>query len=163
MLIRRPDDIRSSEITDEAVYLDRRRFMRNAAGLTTASALAAAAPGLLLPGAAAALTADPAAKGEALQGVIDGPFSSDETATPYKDVTRYNNFYEFGTGKRDPATNSGRFKPLPWKVKILGECEKPGEYDLDDIIKQHALEERIYRMRCVEAWSMVVPWVGVPL
>lgn len=163
MLIRRPDDIRSSEITDEAVYLDRRRFMRNAAGLTTASALAAAAPGLLLPGAAAALTADPEAKGEALQGVIDGPFSSDETATPYKDVTRYNNFYEFGTGKRDPATNSGRFKPLPWKVKILGECEKPGEYDLDDIIKQHALEERIYRMRCVEAWSMVVPWVGVPL
>ncbi|MCK5366670.1 MAG: protein-methionine-sulfoxide reductase catalytic subunit MsrP, partial [Gammaproteobacteria bacterium] len=163
MLIRRPDDIRSSEITDEAVYLDRRRFMRTAAGLTTASALAAAAPGLLLPGAAAALTADSEAKGDALQGVIDGPFSTDEAATPYKDVTRYNNFYEFGTGKRDPAANSGRFKPQPWKVKILGECEKPGEYDLDDIIKQHTLEERIYRLRCVEAWSMVVPWVGVPL
>ena len=162
MLIRRPDDIESSEITDEAVYLDRRRFMRGAAGLTTVSALAAAAPGLL-PRAVSALTTDTAAKGDVLRGVVDGPFSTDEDPTSYKDVTRYNNFYEFGTGKRDPATHSGRFKPQPWKVKILGECEKPGEYDLDDIIKQHTLEERIYRLRCVEAWSMVVPWVGVPL
>jgi len=162
MLLRRPDDIKNSEITDEAVYLDRRRFMRGAVGLTTASALAAA-PGLLLPRAVSALVTDPAAKGEALQGVIDGPFSTDEDATPYKDVTRYNNFYEFGTGKRDPASRSERFKPRPWKVQILGECEKPGEYDFDDIIKNHTLEERIYRLRCVEAWSMVVPWVGVPL
>jgi sulfoxide reductase catalytic subunit YedY len=163
MLIRRREDIDSSEITDESVYLDRRRFMREAAGLTTASALAAAAPGLLLPRGASALVEDPAAKGASLEGVIDGPFSTDEDPTPYKDVTRYNNFYEFGTGKRDPATHSGRFKPLPWKIKVLGECDKPGDYDLDDIIKPHALEERIYRLRCVEAWSMVVPWVGVPL
>jgi sulfoxide reductase catalytic subunit YedY len=78
-------------------------------------------------------------------------------------VTRYNNFYEFGTGKRDPVTHSRRFEPLPWKVQVLGECAKPGNYDLDEIIKPHTLEERIYRLRCVEAWSMVVPWVGVPL
>ena len=162
MLIRRPDDIKSSEITDEAVYLDRRRFMRAAAGLTTASALAAA-PGLLLPRTVSALTTDTAAKGDVLQDVVDGPFSTDEDPTSYEDVTRYNNFYEFGTDKQDPAAHSGRFKPRPWKVKILGECEKPGEYDLDDIIKHHTLEERIYRLRCVEAWSMVVPWVGVPL
>jgi len=158
MLIKRPADIKSSEITDEAVYLDRRRFMGGAAGLT-----AAAASGLLLPGAASALVSDPKATGAALPGIVDGPFSTDEDLTPYKDVTRYNNFYEFGTGKRDPANNAGRFKPKPWKVKVMGECEKPGDYDLDDIIGQHALEERIYRLRCVEAWSMVVPWTGVPL
>jgi sulfoxide reductase catalytic subunit YedY len=163
MLIRRPDDIKSSEITDEALFLDRRRFMGTATGLAAASALAAAAPGLLLPRGASALATDSAATGAILPDVTDGPFSTDEDLTSYKDVTRYNNFYEFGTGKRDPAANSGRFKPRPWKVKIIGECEKPGEYDLDDIIKQHALEERIYRLRCVEAWSMVIPWVGVPL
>jgi len=160
MLIRRPDDVKSSEITDESVYLDRRRFMRRAAGVATASALA---PAMLLPRSVSALTTDSAAKSPLLDGVIDGPFSTDEGPTPYKDVTRYNNFYEFGTGKRDPATHSGRFKPRPWKVKVLGECDNPGDYDFDDIIKSHALEERIYRLRCVEAWSMVVPWVGVPL
>ena len=106
---------------------------------------------------------DSAARGEVLEGIVESPFSTDEDPTAYKDITRYNNFYEFGTGKRDPATYSGRFEPLPWKVKVLGECAKPGDYDLDDIIEPHALEERIYRLRCVEAWSMVVPWVGVPL
>ncbi len=163
MLIRRPDDIKSSEITDESLFLDRRRFMGTATGLAAASALAAAAPGLLLPRGASALAMDSAATGAVLPDVTDGPFSTDEEPTSYKDITRYNNFYEFGTGKRDPAANSGRFKPRPWKVKIIGECEKPGDYDLDDIIKEHALEERIYRLRCVEAWSMVIPWVGVPL
>ena len=163
MLIKRPDDIKPSEITDEAVYLDRRRFMRRAAGVTTASLMAAATPGLLVPRASAALTSDPAAKGTALEGLVEGPFSSDEKLTPYKDITRYNNFYEFGTGKRDPAKRSGRFKPRPWAVKVMGECEKPGEFDLDDFIRPHTLEERIYRLRCVEAWSMVIPWVGVPL
>jgi sulfoxide reductase catalytic subunit YedY len=161
MLIKRPDDIKASEITDEAVYMNRRRFMGQAAGLTTASALAAA--GLLGPDSAAALASDPHAEGEALSDVADGPFSTDEPTTPYKDITRYNNFYEFGTGKRDPATHAGKFKPRPWSVKVLGECEKPGELDLDDILNPHALEERIYRLRCVEAWSMVIPWVGVPL
>ena len=154
MLIKRPENINSSEITDEGVYLDRRRFMGTGLGLTA---------GLLLPGAAGAVAEDPAAKGEMLQGVVDGPFSSDEDRTPYKDITRYNNFYEFGSDKADPAANSGRFKPRPWKVKVIGECEKPGDYDLDDVIREHALEERIYRLRCVERWSMVIPWVGVPL
>jgi len=154
MLIKRPENIKSSEITDEGVYLDRRRFMGTGLGLTA---------GLLLPGAAGAVAEDPAAKGEMLQGVVDGPFSSDEDRTPYKDITRYNNFYEFGTDKADPAAHSGRFKPKPWTVKVIGECEKPGDYDLEDIIREHALEERIYRLRCVERWSMVIPWVGVPL
>ena len=154
MLIKRPENIKSSEITDEGVYLDRRRFMGTGLGLGA---------GLLLPGAAGALAEDPAAKGEMLPGVVDGPFSTDEDTTAYKDITRYNNFYEFGTDKGDPAAHSGRFKPKPWKVKVIGECEKPGDYDLDDIIRQHALEERIYRLRCVERWSMVIPWVGVPL
>jgi sulfoxide reductase catalytic subunit YedY len=165
MLIKRSNhsttDIKSSEITDESVYLNRRRFMGTAAGLAGASVLGAAAQGLLLPRAASALATDPHAKGDELQGVTDGPFSTDEELTPYKDVTRYNNFYEFGTGKKDPATHSKRFKPLPWKVKIDGECEKPGEVDFDDLIRPHTLEERIYRLRCVERWSMVIPWVGV--
>jgi len=163
MLIKKANNIKSSEITDEAVYLDRRRFIRNTAGLGTATALAAAAPGLLLPRAGAALATDPMAKGDALPGVVGSQFSTDEELTPYKDVTRYNNFYEFGTGKKDPADHSKGFKPQPWKVKIEGECEKAGEYDLDDIIKPYTLEERIYRLRCVERWSMVIPWVGVPL
>ncbi|MDX1434115.1 MAG: protein-methionine-sulfoxide reductase catalytic subunit MsrP [Gammaproteobacteria bacterium] len=163
MLIKRPDDIKSCEITDESIYLDRRRFMQGAAGLTTASLLAAAAPGLLAPRGAQALMTDPRAKGAALEGVVESPFSTDEECTPYKDVTRYNNFYEFGFDKRDPVTHSKRFKPMPWKVKVHGACAKPGDYDFDDIVAPHALEERIYRLRCVEAWSMVIPWIGVPL
>ena len=86
-----------------------------------------------------------------------------DSPTPYRGVTTYNNFYEFGTDKSGPATHSGRFKPLPWSVTIAGECGKPGVYTLEDILKPHPLEERIYRMRCVEAWSMVIPWVGFPL
>jgi sulfoxide reductase catalytic subunit YedY len=81
----------------------------------------------------------------------------------YEDITGYNNFYEFGTGKEDPAANSGLFKPAPWTVKIAGEAEVTGEFALEDVLKPHALEERVYRLRCVEAWSMVIPWVGIPL
>jgi methionine sulfoxide reductase catalytic subunit len=86
-----------------------------------------------------------------------------DSPTPYRGVTTYNNFYEFGTDKSDPATYGNRFKPQPWSVTIAGECRKPGVYTLEDILKPHPLEERIYRMRCVEAWSMVIPWVGFPL
>ena len=86
-----------------------------------------------------------------------------DATTPYRGVTTYNNFYEFGTDKSDPATYANRFKPQPWSVAIEGECAKPGVYTLEDILKPHALEERVYRMRCVEGWSMVIPWVGFPL
>jgi methionine sulfoxide reductase catalytic subunit len=83
--------------------------------------------------------------------------------TPYNAATQYNNFYEFGIDKDDPARNAGVFKPLPWSVTVDGECAKPGTYTLEDILRPHALEERVYRMRCVEGWSMVIPWVGFPL
>jgi methionine sulfoxide reductase catalytic subunit len=83
--------------------------------------------------------------------------------TPYDAVTQYNNFYEFGIDKDDPARNAGAFKPVPWSVTVDGECAKPGTYTLEDILRPHSLEERVYRMRCVEGWSMVIPWVGFPL
>ncbi len=90
-------------------------------------------------------------------------FSLNEDINSLEDITTYNNFYEFGTDKADPAQNSGKFKPRPWAVVVAGECAKPGTYTLEDILKPHALEERVYRLRCVEAWSMVIPWVGFPL
>lgn len=155
MLIRKPSDIKPSEITPESVYLNRRVFMRGAGSIAGA--------GLLLAEDALALAMDPKAKGEPLENVSETGFSTEETLTPWKDVTRYNNYYEFGTGKRDPYENAQEFKPRPWSIKVMGECENPGDLNLEDFLKPHALEERIYRLRCVEAWSMVVPWVGVPL
>jgi len=153
-LIRKPPAIRPSEITPESVYLERREWLR-LAGFGLAS--------LALVGPAGAQTR--AAEGEtALLGEIRrSPFSTDEAANSWEDVTTYNNFYEFGTGKSDPVQNSARFKPRPWTVRVSGECGKPGDYHYEDLVSPHALEERIYRLRCVEAWSMVVPWVGIPL
>ena len=113
--------------------------------------------------AAGALAADENATGPKLEGVVESAYRVDEELTPYSDITSYNNFYEFGTDKRDPSRHAGDFTPRPWTVKVLGECEKPGEYDYEDIVKPHRLEERIYRLRCVEAWSMVIPWIGIPL
>src|SRR6185295_4340628 len=89
--------------------------------------------------------------------------TTDEKVTPIKDITSYNNFYEFGTDKGDPAANARTLKTSPWKVKVDGLAGKPGDYDYDDLVKPAMLEERIYRMRCVEGWSMVIPWVGFPL
>ncbi|HSS66356.1 MAG TPA: protein-methionine-sulfoxide reductase catalytic subunit MsrP [Gammaproteobacteria bacterium] len=157
MLIRKTSDIKPSEITSESVYLNRRVFMRGA------GSIAGAAASMLLPGTAGALATDPKAQGMPLEKVSETAFSTDEELTPWKDITRYNNFYEFGTGKRDPYENAQEFEPRPWSIKVLGECENPGDLNLEDFLKPHALEERIYRLRCVEAWSMVVPWVGVPL
>ncbi|HWV80662.1 MAG TPA: protein-methionine-sulfoxide reductase catalytic subunit MsrP [Hyphomicrobiaceae bacterium] len=144
MLIRSASDIRPSEITDRSVYLRRREFMFGAAAL----------------GATAALPWDALA---APLAATKSPFSTDEPVTPLKDVTSYNNFYEFGTDKDDPAANAHTLTTKPWKIKVDGLVDKPADYDLDDLIKDIALEERIYRMRCVEGWSMVIPWVGVPL
>jgi sulfoxide reductase catalytic subunit YedY len=95
--------------------------------------------------------------------VRKSPLSTDEELTPYDAVTGYNNFYEFGTGKEDPAAYGGLFRPRPWSVEVGGLCHRPGTVDLEDFLKPHALEERIYRLRCVEAWSMVIPWIGIGL
>jgi sulfoxide reductase catalytic subunit YedY len=150
MLIKRPPDIALSEITPQSVYLRRREFLTGAAAAGLAAGLS---PTLLGDEAQAApLKAAPS------------PLSTtDETLTPLKDVTTYNNFYEFGTDKGDPAKNAHTLKTTPWKVKVDGLVNKGADYDLEDLIRDIALEERIYRMRCVEGWSMVIPWVGIPL
>ncbi|NNJ65495.1 MAG: protein-methionine-sulfoxide reductase catalytic subunit MsrP [Xanthomonadales bacterium] len=142
--------IRSWEITSEHNYLKRREFIRDA-GLAIGGSLAAAA----LPGRLEARTAE-------LQ-TVPGPYSTQEAPNSWEDVTTYNNFYEFGTGKEDPYRNAQDFQPRPWSVKVSGECDKPGDYAYEDIVGPHTLEDRVYRHRCVEAWSMVVPWVGFPL
>jgi sulfoxide reductase catalytic subunit YedY len=151
MLIKKPSDIKPSEITSKSLFAARRQFMRQTASAATAIAVG---PYLLSTEARA---------GEKLSGIMKSPLSTDEAQTPYDDVTQYNNFYEFGTGKEDPAKNAGTLKPRPWSVAVEGETEKPGVIDIEDFIKPHTLEERIYRLRCVEGWSMVIPWVGIPL
>ncbi|MGO4705620.1 protein-methionine-sulfoxide reductase catalytic subunit MsrP [Microvirga sp. 2MCAF38] len=144
MLIRYPSDIPPSEITSRDHYLSRRQWMAGAAGLALA--------GLSGRADAAALSA------------VKSPLSAmDEKLTSKEDVTRYNNYYEFGVDKADPAAHAHTLKTTPWTVKIDGLVGKPAEYALEDLIKPATLEERIYRMRCVEGWSMVIPWVGFPL
>jgi sulfoxide reductase catalytic subunit YedY len=149
-VLKRPD-IRSAEITDPGIYLRRREFIQT--GLAAAGAA-------LLPGLACAAQ-DP--RPAPLEGVVPGPFGTDEEQTPWEDATSYNNFYEFGTGKGDPARYAQRMRTDPWTVEIAGEVSKPGHVALEDLLKPHPLEERVYRLRCVEAWSMVIPWVGFPL
>ena len=153
MLIKKASDISSSEITPRSVYLRRREFLQ-AAGLTAAAAVT----GVLV-------SDDPADAAPVLEKltVTKRMVTTDDARTPFKDVTAYNNYYEFGADKGDPSEYSGNFKPKPWSVAVEGECGKPGTYTLEDILKPHALEERVYRMRCVEGWSMVIPWVGFPL
>ncbi len=150
---RKPSDVPSSEITPEDVYVNRRRFIRNAAV------------------GAAALAIAP----RALRGINDGPAQQvparfanmkselDEELNPYRDITTYNNFYEFGTQKEDPSRNAGDFQPAPWSIRVEGLVNNPGDYNLEDFIGPSNVEDRVYRMRCVEAWSVVVPWRGFPL
>jgi len=156
MLIKPASDIRSSEITDQKVYLNRREFIRAAGG----SAVAAAA-GII--GAEALVQARGAAHGRKLENVKKGPFGADEKLNAWEDITSYNNYYEFGTDKASPADLAKNLKPEPWTVAVEGECTKKANYHLEDILKGETLEERIYRHRCVEAWSMVIPWIGFPL
>lgn len=156
MLIKKPSDIKSSEITDEVIYLSRRKFLMNAS-ITGA----AVATGLLFPGL-------PNHWGEAragtkLNGVQKSRFSTNEKMTPLKDITHYNNFYEFGTDKYSPARKAKSLVTRPWTVTVEGEVRHAKTYDIDELIKISPLEERIYRLRCVEGWSMVIPWVGFPL
>ncbi|KZE33505.1 protein-methionine-sulfoxide reductase catalytic subunit MsrP [Crenobacter luteus] len=140
MLIRHPDEIAPSEITPRELYLDRRRF-------------------LALGAAGALLSADALAALTARKSV----YSTAEKANSLKDITGYNNFYEFGTDKADPAAYAGAFRPRPWTVTVDGEVMRPRTFSLDELMKLAPLEERIYRLRCVEGWSMVIPWIGFPL
>lgn len=142
----------SSAITPEAVYHDRRRLLK-LLGFTGLSGLLGEALA-----AEAVDTKDLVYSKASVSG-----FTTAEALTPYEHVTGHNNFYELGLAKTDPAANAGRLKTTPWSVSVEGEVGKPGVYALEDLLKPHALEERIYRLRCVEAWSMVIPWVGFPL
>jgi len=152
MPIKKPADIRPSEITSKANYLNRRAFIR-AGSIAGASLLAGPAMGGIVPDESRA----------DLPGVLESEFSTDEAPNSYEDVTGYNNFYEFGTGKEDPARYSQEFDARPWSITVDGHAEKTGTFHFEDFIKPFDLEERIYRMRCVEAWSMVIPWVGISL
>ncbi len=175
MIIKTRKEIPSSEITPEAVYRDRRKFLKTGVALgaggsgllssalnaQTGDALFARAPAEInLASKPAWLVEKAAARTDA---PASGPFNTDEELTPFDDVSTYNNFYEFGTGKDDPARNARDFNIEPWTVKVEGECAKPGSYSLEDILKPHTFEERVFRLRCVEAWSMVIPWVGFSL
>jgi sulfoxide reductase catalytic subunit YedY len=134
--------LRYSQVTPKSEYLNRRRF---------------------LAGAAAALVANTGFAGTKLSGVTKSPFSTTEPVTPFEAITGYNNYYEFGTGKGDPAKNAQKFQTSPWTLTIEGNVAKPKTLDLDGIMKIAPLEERIYRHRCVERWSIVVPWIGFSL
>jgi sulfoxide reductase catalytic subunit YedY len=160
MLIKRPADIKASDITDQAIYKDRRRFIRSIGLLG-----AAASAGYLLSSrhSGDSLTATAQASSGRFHNLPTQSLSSDEPVTDYADATTYNNFYELGNGKSAPAEQASKLAPQPWSVSISGECEKPGVFQLEDILKPHDLEERIYRLRCVETWSMVIPWVGFSL
>jgi len=159
MLIRhrRASDVLPSEITPHSSFLKRREFLRAAAAT---GAIAGLGPFMLTDRAEAAGVKLPNI--QKTKWTTDA-LGKDDKLTPFKDVKTYNNFYEFGTGKGDPARNAHTLKPKPWSVVVDGAVEKPGRYDYDDLLRGHALEERVYRFRCVEAWSMVIPWVGVPL
>ncbi len=139
---RRKNDLNWSDITPKAAYLNRRQIMAGAGAMALGNI---AGPALAKLGAA------------------PSEYSTDEEANTWEEITSYNNFYEFGTGKDDPARNAGSLTTDPWTVKIDGLVDKPGDYSFDDIVKGVSLEERIYRFRCVEAWSMVIPWVGFEL
>ena len=167
MLIKTQPSIPSSEITDEKHYLQRRDFIRL---VGSAAMVAGAATWLQACGADPAAadfagTAGPAvAPGQTpLANVKPKVITTTEKLNSFEDITNYNNFYEFGNAKNDPRQYAGKLTTSPWKVKIDGHCNKPADYHLEDLIKPHQLEERIYRLRCVEGWSMVIPWVGIPL
>ena len=157
MLIKRPSDIRSSEITDKKLYLNRREFIVAAGGVA-----ATVAAGVTF-GETRLDAATPAPHGRKLEVGKKSPFSTDEKQNKWEEITTYNNYYEFGVDKDSPSMLARTLKPEPWTVTIDGECAKKGPMNLEDVLKGETLEERIYRHRCVERWSMVIPWVGFPL
>ncbi len=147
MLIKSTSTVAGSEITDKSIFQKRRQLIKAAAGLSASAVLS----GRALAGE------------QRYRDVPSGPFSADLPVTDFEDVSRYTNYYEFTTNKSDSTVLAQALQTSPWQVAIEGEVEKPGVYDLQDILKANPLEERIYRFRCVEAWSMVVPWIGFPL
>ena len=157
----------ASEITPEALYMRRREFMRNAVLFTATSATVGGGLLWLMKGGRAdrrrSAPVGPLPDDRELPVARRGDYGTEEPWTPYRDVTSYNNFYEFGTDKRDPAANAYSLRPRPWTVAVEGEVRKPQVVDVDRLLEWFPLEERVYRLRCVEAWSMVVPWVGFPL
>jgi sulfoxide reductase catalytic subunit YedY len=153
MIIRRPPDIPSSEITPEDVYFNRRKFI---------GAAAAGAAGLAIGPSVLGATEENEPQ-EVPARFRDMRSELDERLNSYENITTYNNFYEFGTDKADPARHSGDFQPRPWTLEVSGHCNKPGNYQLEDFLAPQRMEDRVYRLRCVEAWSMVVPWHGFPL
>jgi len=187
MLIKRPADIPSSEITDEKVYRNRREFMRIAVGAAAVASVGAlgcstkskeapasaapppatqAPPTTPQPAAeppAATAPAEPPSLESRVAHAQKSPLSTTEQKNTWQEITTYNNYYEFGTDKESPSVNARTLKPRPWSIAIEGECANPAVWDIEDIFKGETFEERIYRHRCVEAWSMVIPWVGFPL
>jgi sulfoxide reductase catalytic subunit YedY len=153
MIIRQATDIRPSEITPEPLYRSRREFLAGLAG----AALLAASPESPARGMASVSPL------QRLHYSANPRFSTTEVKNPLAEVAGYNNFYEFGTGKADPAANAHRLRTHPWSLSVEGEAEVTGRFTLEDMLKPHPLEERVYRLRCVEAWSMVIPWIGFPL
>jgi len=154
MLIRNRPDLLPSEITPRDLYQRRREFLKAAGVLAAATGFSAAS----LFGAA-----QPARAGARLPNLRKSAFSIAEEQTPFKDVTSYNNYYEFGTDKDEPAENAHSLKTRPWAIAVEGEVKKPKTFGIEELLKLAPLEERIYRMRCVEGWSMVIPWVGYPM
>ena len=140
MIIKRSGNLTENDVTDYALYQRRRDFLKTLGGIALLGA-----------------------SGFPLTSQAKSAFSTDEEQTPFEDITTYNNFYEFGTDKGDPARYASSLKTTPWSVTVDGECEKPGKLNLEDLLKPHSIEERIYRLRCVEGWSMVIPWQGFPL
>jgi methionine sulfoxide reductase catalytic subunit len=150
MLIRNAPRFKPSDVTDERLYVDRRTFMAGAAAL------------LLVPGSADAAAVTPSQFAE-LPAKPNPAYRLAETPTKFESATTYNNFYEFGVGKDDPARLAGTLRPRPWKVQVDGEVKKPRSFDVEELLHLESLEERMYALRCVEAWSMVIPWIGYPL
>ncbi|HXM64564.1 MAG TPA: protein-methionine-sulfoxide reductase catalytic subunit MsrP [Terriglobales bacterium] len=156
MMIKKPADIQSSEITPKSLYLNRRKFLAGAAAAGAAAIAGLSLGELVSPSTIVQADAK-------IEGIKKSSFSTNETITPFKDVTNYNNYYEFSTDKYEPAGLAKNFKTRPWTVTIDGAVDKKQVLDVDTIIKMAAPEERIYRHRCVEGWSIVVPWVGFSL
>ncbi|CAB3688656.1 protein-methionine-sulfoxide reductase catalytic subunit MsrP [Paraburkholderia rhynchosiae] len=150
------DDIARSEITPQHIFQNRRRVLQAAGAMALGSLIG-------VNDEALAAYASPDPKAQKLAAKTDAKFVTLDKITPFKDITTYNNYYEFGTDKSDPAHNAGTLRAHPWKVSVEGEIRNPKVYDIDELLKLAPLEERVYRLRCVEGWSMVIPWIGVPL
>ena len=165
MVVKKSEDIRSSEITPKQTYLNRRTFLASGA-VAAGAALVGGRKWLKLPSSEASVNAastQSESGNPKLEVVKKTDYAAGEKATPLKDITNYNNFYEFGTDKYSPAGEAQQLRTRPWTVAVEGLVKKPKTYDIDTILKLAPLEERIYRHRCVEGWSMVIPWVGFPL